>query len=536
MAASAMPALLLPLSEETRIVEGGDEALRISIALREALGSEGNCVVLRSRPGFASALVSTVEGVFGVRVFECGFVARLSPLRFCASGREWRALWQCIDKGVPCARPVALLGGRGVSCLVTERTANFTALNTWLERERPRLLEQPAIVRGFVSGLAVFVAALHRAGALIRDLSAAQMAVRAPRPGSERFEFQLLEIGESGLQATAPESARLANLGEFSLSLPGFPATLKLRFLREYLGSMGNAGSERAAVRSVQERARDRLFEVNTLRVAHCADPSPNQAVVVREGVTLLLNRAAPNAQLDALEEPLAATAPAQWEPLLTRHFEARIGEGGVCRIVSEIKPGDAGVARRRLEAIWGRLVELDGIAARSPRPLACVQLPGMLVALGRVNGRLESLAAHKHDRDWKLIDELAHELARLHGAGLYFLPAEAGQTMAALNVAILPGGVREFVLTGPDQLFRGTPSQLGTQAVASLGRVARALGEGMGERATKELVWAYARALFLNPFDTQMLMEEAARVPTGRTLVMTRGIEKSRLARGVKG
>jgi hypothetical protein len=73
MAASAMPALLLPLSEETRIVEGGDEALRISIALREALGSEGNCVVLRSRPGFASALVSTVEGVFGVRVFECGF-------------------------------------------------------------------------------------------------------------------------------------------------------------------------------------------------------------------------------------------------------------------------------------------------------------------------------------------------------------------------------------------------------------------------------------------------------------------------------
>ena len=107
---------------------------------------------------------------------------------------------------------------------------------------------------------------------------------------------------------------------------------------------------------------------------------------------------------------------------------------------------------------------------------------------------------------------------------------------MAALNVAILPGGAREFVLTGPDQLFRGTPSQLGTQAVASLGRVARALGEGMGERATKELVWAYARALFLNPFDTQMLMEEAARVPTGRTLVMTRGIEKSRLARGVKG
>jgi hypothetical protein len=31
------------------------------------------------------------------------------------------------------------------------------------------------------------------------------------------------------------------------------------------------------------------------------------------------------------------------------------------------------------------------------------------------------------------------------------------------------------------------------------------------------------------------MLIEEAARVPTGRTLVMTRGIEKSQLARGAK-
>ena len=106
---------------------------------------------------------------------------------------------------------------------------------------------------------------------------------------------------------------------------------------------------------------------------------------------------------------------------------------------------------------------------------------------------------------------------------------------MAALNVSIAANGDREFVLTAPDQLFRGTPSLLGTQAVASLGRVARALLDAMGERATKELVWSYARALFLNPFDTQMLIEEAARVPTGRTLVMTRGIEKSQLARGAK-
>jgi hypothetical protein len=184
---------------------------------------------------------------------------------------------------------------------------------------------------------------------------------------------------------------------------------------------------------------------------------------------------------------------------------------------------------------IWGRLLELDSLSARAPEPLACLCKTDSIVALGRVNGRLESLAAHKHDRDWKLVDELAHELARLHGAGLFCLPAESAQVMAALSVAVTQTGGREFVLTAPDQLFRGTPTLLGTQAVASLGRVARAVSEALGERATKELIWSYARVHFMNPVDTQMLLEEAARVPTGRTLVMTRGIEKSRLASGAK-
>ncbi len=536
MAFAAMPALLQPLKEETRVVEGGDEALRVSIAMREALGTQGNCVILRSRPGYASALISTVEGLFCVRAHESSFLARLAPLRFCASGREWRALWLCIDRGVSCARPVALLSGRGMGCIVAERAANFSVLSTWLEREKTRLLAEFGFARGFVSALAVFIASLHRACVLIRDLTPAQIAVRGPRPGWERFEFQLLEIGDDGLAASAPENARLVNLGEFALALKGWPATWKLRFMREYLGSIGGSPSESAAMRVIAERIRIRQFELNTLRVAHCSEASVTQAVVNREGVTLFLNRAAPDTELEALEVPLASTLPSQWEQLLTRHYEASIGDAGLYRITSAFKSGGSGGARRRLEAIWGRMLELDSIGARAPRPLACVQGPESLVVLGRVNGRVESLAAHKHDRDWKLIDELAHEMALLHGAGLYFLPAESSQTMAALSVAISAGGGREFVLTGPDQLFRGTPSQLGMQAVASLGRVARAVAEAMGERATKELIWAYARVLFLNPVDTQMLMEEAARVPTGRTLVMTRGIEKSRLAHGVKG
>lgn len=537
MVATAIPALLLPLREETRVVDGGDEALRVSIALREALATEGNCVVQRLRPGFAATIISTVEGLFSVRAFDSGFWARISPYRFCTSGREWQALWHCVDKGVPCARPVALLAarGQGIGYLVTERAANFVVLATWLERERARLLSQPVLARAFVGALAMFVAALHRAGVLIRDLNPAQIAVRAPRSGTDRFELQLLEVGPDALDHATLEPARLANLGEFLLSFESWPATWKLRFMREYLGSFGSGSPELAALRAITASARARRFEQNTLRVALCAEPSLSQAVVQREGVTLLLNRAAPNAELQALEEPLASTPPLQWEALLTSHFESRLGEGALLKLVSPLKAGDAGVARRRLEMIWGRLLELDGLSARAPKPLACVWTPDSLVALGRVNGRLESLAAHKHDRDWKLVDELAHELVRLHGAGLFFLPAESALVLAALSVAVKPDGGREFALTAPDQLFRGTPTLLGTQAVASLGRVARAVTDALGERATKELIWSYARVHYMNPIDTQMLLEEAARVPTGRTLVMTRGIEKSRLASGAK-
>lgn len=97
------------------------------------------------------------------------------------------------------------------------------------------------------------------------------------------------------------------------------------------------------------------------------------------------------------------------------------------------------------------------------------------------------------------------------------------------LRVATPVRGGQTLVLCAPDHIFRGTPTSLGPQAVASLGRVARAVTTQAGERAMKELVWSYARALRLGLGDTQALIDEAKRVPTGNTLVLTRGIERSR-------
>lgn len=526
--------LLAPLLGDARVVEGGDEALRISIALREALRGEGNCAVQRVQPGYCAAQISTVEGLFAVQAFETGLLGRIAPRRYSAPGRQWRALWSCIDRNVPCARPVAVLLAGNVSYLACERSSAFVAFNLWLAKERMRVLAEPSLARSLASGLAAFVASLHRAGALLEDFNPGQIALRPPRPGSDRFEFQLLEIDSE--PKVSSEAARLANLGEFALHFMRWPATVKMRFLQDYRALIGDTQPARSVLRMISERAQARQFELNTLLVAHCAEPSAAQVVVRRGDTMLLVSHRAGEGGLEELEQSLGEAQPAQWEALVTRHFESRAGEGAVCRVVTPLDASGKPPWQRRLESTWGRLLELDGLGARAPLPLACVATAQTLTVLGRVAGRIESLAAHRHDRDWKVIDELAHELVRWHGAGLYLLPGEAAQTLTALNVCVDERGARDFLLTSPERLFRGTPSQLGTQAVASLGRAARAVGEAMGERALKELVWSYARALYLNRVDADMLMEEAARVPTGRTLVMTRGIERSRVASGARG
>jgi hypothetical protein len=149
-----------------------------------------------------------------------------------------------------------------------------------------------------------------------------------------------------------------------------------------------------------------------------------------------------------------------------------------------------------------------------------------------RVPGTLGSLLDRKDVDSLHLFERLGRELVRLHRFGCFFLPLETDKLAEGLSVASRRRGGLELELTAPDHIFRGSPTTLGPQAVASLGRIGHTLLEFGGERQMKETIWSYARALSLNLNDTQALLDEARRVPTGNTLVMTRGIERSRLDR----
>lgn len=526
--ADGIPAYLAPLTGPCTVVEGGTAAGQAANAIATALADPTAWRTIRVRPGRGVFEVRAASGEFVVKAYEASFMGRMSALRFCASGREWKAIAAAVKAGVRTAPPVGLVSGRGVNFVITEKLVGAAEFESYLLRERERLLEDVRLARRLVLDFAQFVAGLHRAGLLHHDLHLRNILLRPPRKGLSA-EFFVLDLADETLAPTTPlEGARLKNLAQLSLGFLDAPQSAKRRFLHEYRKAVGDAGDEALAARAIVEQAYDLMFNLNTLRIATCGDASSAIARVERPGVTLLISRRASNADLSQLEQPLAQAEASRWGALLFDHFELRLGEGNIWRLRSPIDGSEA-ESRRKLEALWGRLLELHAIGVSAPAPLACLLQPPEMSIFAAVPGKISGLSEHRGPDSLHLYEMLAHQVLRMHRFGCFFLPMDPAVTAEGLCVASPVRGGQTLVLCAPEHIFRGTPTQLGPQAVASLGRVARAVTQAAGERAMKELVWAYARALRLGLGDTQALMDEAKRVPTGNTLVLTRGIERAR-------
>lgn len=527
--ADGIPALLAPLMAECSVMAGGVAAAAAAKAIGAALGEASARHTIAIRAGRGVFEVRTAAGPYVVKAYEAGLMARMSALRFCASGREWRALEAAVKAGIRTAPPVGLVSGKGVNFVIIAKLTGTAELESYLLRERERLLEDVKLGRALVTAFAQFMADLHRAGLLHHDLHLRNLLVRPPRKGAPA-EFFVLDLAEEALsEATPLEHARLQNLAQLSLGFQEVPQTARRRFLREYRRVMGDGGDERLAARAIELQAAELQFNRNTLRVATCADAGAAIARVERRGTVLLIDRGAENADLAQLEAPLSKADPVQWPAVLSDHFELRLGEGCVWKLRSPLADNSAENTRRRLEALWGRLMELKAIGVRAPAPLACLVQGQDILVFGAIPGPLEDMARHRGHDELPLYEGLARDVLRMHRYGCFFLPMEPAQTAQGLMVAKPVRGGQTLVLCAPDHIFRGAPNVLGQQAVASLGRVARAVTLMAGERAMKELVWAYARVLRLAHGDTSALLDEARRVPTGNTLVMTRGIERTR-------
>ncbi|MCB9932798.1 MAG: hypothetical protein H6841_05170 [Planctomycetes bacterium] len=534
--ADTIPALLKPLVGECVVVEGDSGAEAAMAAVREALYQPDGFRTQRVRPGRAIYEFRTREGEFIVKAFETRFMTRMSPLRFCASGREWKSIRMAQQRGIPTSRPMGLYSARskpGGNYLVLERINGATELESYLERERERLRCDVKLLRGLVCGFAGFVAGLHKGGLVHRDLHLRNIMVRPPRAGKPA-EFFVIDLADEDLApGIPPEMLRRQNLAYLSLCFLDLPAVVRRRFLREYRKCMGDKGTERDVAHDIETQAAQKQFDLNTVRIATCGEASSAMARVQRPETLLLIYRKASNADLEQLEKPLAAAAPDGWADLLHQHFELRFGEGNVWKLKSPIDSTDEAATRRKLEALWGRLLELNAIHASAPSPLACLLRPPVMSIFARVPGQLTPLVKRRDHDSLDLFEVLGRQLARLHRFGCFFLPLDPELLSEGLSVASPRRGGRELVLTAPDHIFRGSPTLLGPQAVASLGRVGRTVLQFAGERQMKELVWSYARMLRLNLNDTNALLDEARRVPTGNTLVVTRGIERSRLEEG---
>ena len=478
----------------------------------------------------------TREGEYIVKAFESRFMTRMSPLRFCQSGREWKAILHAAAQGIPTSRAIGLYSGRGkpgANYLVLERVSGAADCEAYLERARERLLTDVKLLRVLVKGFAEFIAGLHKGGLIHHDLHLRNILIRPPRAGRPP-EFFIIDLADEDFTPNVPpEPARRLNLAYLSLCFLDAPKTVRRRFLREYRNCMGDAGFERDVARELEKQAEQKQFDLNTVRVATCGEASSAIARVQRPGTLLLIYRKASNADLEQLEKPLAAAEPDQWANLLHNHFELRFGEGQVWKLKSPIDSTDEAATRRKLEALWGRMLELNAIGVAAPSPLACLLKPPTMSLHARVPGTLSQLVVRKDVDSLHLFEELGRQLVRLHRFGCFFLPLEPDVLVEGFSVASKRRGGLELVLTAPDHIFRGSPTTLGPQAVASLGRVGRTMLEFAGERQMKEVVWSYARVMGLNLFDTNALLDEARRIPTGNTLVLTRGIERSQLNDG---
>lgn len=531
-----LPSLLRPLRGDCNVVDsrsGGEAALS---AIREALGTDDGFRTMRVRPGRAIYEFKTREGEFVVKAFETKFMTRMSPLRFCPSGREWKSIELARKKGIPTSEALGLFtakGRPGANYLVLERVSGATDFEAYLERDRERLLEDVKLLRGVVAAFAQFVAGLHKGGLIHHDLHLRNILIRPPRVG-RKAEFFIIDLADEDLQPGVPnELQRRQNLAYLSLCFLDVPKSVRRRFLREYRKAMGDGGVERDVAHDLEIQAAQKQFDLNTVRIATCSEASSAIARVQKPDTLLLIYRKASNADLEQLERPLAKADTADWEKLLHDHFELRFGEGQVWKLKSPIDSTDEAATRRKLEALWGRLLELNAIHAPTPSPLACLLKPPMMHLFARVPGTISPLVERKDHDSLVLFEQLGRELVRMHRFGCFYLPLEPEILAEGFSVARKRRGGLELVLTAPDHIFRGSPTTLGPQAVASLGRVGRTMLEFAGERQMKELVWSYARVLRLNLFDTNALLDEARRVPTGNTLVMTRGIERSRLEQG---
>ena len=140
----AIPALLKPLADDCHVMHGGVPATELLQALVSAL-DQPTAWRTRVRPGRA-VLRSRPAGRLPVKATKRASW-RMSPLRFCASGRELRTLRWFGSRVLTRVHAVLGAGKPGVNFLVLQKVAGATELEGYLQREPDRLRDDVKLQR-----------------------------------------------------------------------------------------------------------------------------------------------------------------------------------------------------------------------------------------------------------------------------------------------------------------------------------------------------------------------------------------------------
>lgn len=428
--------------------------------------------------------------------------------------REAAVLRGLRARGFAVPEPLAAADGE-VDVLVTRRLTGLTPL--------PPAARAP---RALVGALAGFLARLHAAGLVHRDLTAANVALAAGAP-------VLVDLGGARLAATASGRARLAHLAQAAHGfLHGASRATRARALRAWLAAHGEppstwrdwaAAVERALV--LRTRRHHRRRERRAARAgAHFAlfgaggvsgvRRDPEAPAAWEALATGWMGRDPPGATvLKASGRVLRAELPGEAGPCVLKRY-AGVGPGRLPRPIAAFRRAVA-LAERGLDVAAPLLAvaEPGGAGVLVSR---FVDAPDLLALTS--GGRASAFAAWSPARRRACLRALGRALRRLHDAEVSHRDLKPGNLLVVTD----PDGSFRFPLVDLEGARPRFATVSWRRRARDLGRLAASLPLSRAERLA--VLAAYHAVLPRAPWDLRTLATHVhARAEAQRRRLRTR-------------
>jgi tRNA A-37 threonylcarbamoyl transferase component Bud32 len=242
--------------------------LTLVVADPERMVADPNAAVIkRGRSALVTRVDLPIGGVDTRTAYKrCGSRTWLRRLvrgvRTSAALRNFRLGHKLLRLGIATPRPLLAVSPRwhnllSPSYLATEWIEGGVPLDAFARAATARTPDQRRAQMGDAAGrLGRLIGTLHKLGFSHRDLKSANLLVREKGRQVEVFLIDLDGAMRSGLRTETTRLKNLLRLQAATCQTAGVTLTLRCRFLRSYLATLGNSANWKTVWRQLQKASR----------------------------------------------------------------------------------------------------------------------------------------------------------------------------------------------------------------------------------------------------------------------------------------